>query len=60
MPGDVVSLIGTTRVNMQEDFSKGQWGRWGQQIGVIALGVPFWVPWYVTYAITHSRMRQVP
>lgn len=34
---DMVSLIGTTRANMEDAFSKGQRGRWGQQIGVTAL-----------------------
>lgn len=58
---DMVSLIGTTRANMEDAFSKGQRGRWGQQIGVTALSVPCWVPWYVSYALTHiCRMRQVP
>lgn len=54
---DMVSLIGTTRANMEDAFSK------GQQIGVTALSVPCWVPWYVSYALTHiyiCRMRQVP
>lgn len=56
----MVNLISTIRANMEEVFSKEQWGRWRQQIGVTALGVPCWVSWYVTYVITQSRMRQVP
>lgn len=52
---------------MEEAFSKGQWGRWGQQKGVTALGVPLSstgsvgpLVCLVTYANTSRRVSQVP